>query len=226
VRLEGKSAPEPGAEPYAGPGMSERQFLEASAKQRTADAIRAVEQETAVEVVVTLRRAAARHVGTSLAFGVVCGVLGLAVMWFSPQEYDVRTMPLDAGLALVLGAALCATVPWLRRLLTPKGSLERSAQRAAKAAFTTLGIDKTSGRTGLLVYVALFERTVVLVPDSGLSLPALTGPLAGVGERLAGAVGQLDLEGFLVALARLGPTCGAALPRQANDENELCDDVV
>ena len=206
--------------------MSERQFLEASAKQRTAEAIVAVEQETAVEVVVTVRRAAARHVGTSLAFGSACALLGLGFMWFSPQEYDVRTMPLDAGLALVLGVALCSAVPGLRRLLTPKRSLTLSAERAAKAAFSALGIEKTRGRTGLLVYVALFERTAVLVPDSGLSGPALAGPLSGIGERLAAAVGQADLEGFLAALGRLGPTCGAVLPRQADDENELCNDVV
>jgi len=130
------------------------------------------------------------------------------------------------AIAFVLGAALCAAVPGLRRLLTPKRSLLASAERAAKAAFTTLGIEKTSGRSGLLVYVALFERTAVLVPDRGLTQPALAAALSGIGERLAGAVGQLDLEGFLAALARLGPTCAVSLPRRPDDENELCDDVV
>ena len=206
--------------------MSERRFLEASAKARTADTVRGVERATAVEVVVTVRHRAARHFLTSIVFGVGCAALGFLVMWFGPREYDVRTMPLDVAISLVLGVAVCAAMPGLRRVLTPKKSLRASAERAAKAAFTALGIDKTRGRTGLLVYVALFERTAVLVPDSGLAQPGLAVALAAVGEKLAGAVGHLDLEGFLAALAGLGPTCAVTLPRQSDDENELCDDVV
>jgi putative membrane protein len=206
--------------------MSERRFLEASAKARTADTIRGVERETAVEVVVTVRHRAARHLLTSLGFGVGCAALGFLVMWFGPREYDVRTIPLDVGISLVLGVAVCAAVPGLRRLLTPRKSLRARAEQAAHAAFKALGIEKTRSRTGLLVYVALFERTAVLVPDSGLAQAALAGPLAGVAEQLAGAVGRLDLEGFLAALAGLGPTCALSLPRRADDENELCDDVV
>jgi putative membrane protein len=205
--------------------MSERQFLEAAAKERTAVAIRGVEKQTAVEVVVAVRRRAGRYLATSIAFGAVCAALAFAVMWFSPRVYDVRTMPLDAALTLVLGVALAMALPGLRRLLTPKRTLERRAQRAAKAAFSELGIAKTRGRTGLLVYVALFERTAVLVPDSGIPALAATESLAAVGRALSHAVAALDMAAFLAALSELGPPCAAVLPRRADDENELCDDV-
>jgi putative membrane protein len=205
--------------------MSERRFLEAAAKQRTSAAVRGVEARTAVEVVVAVQRRAARYVTTSIVFGSVCAALALAVMWFSPRVYDVRTMPLDAALTLLAGAAAAAKIPGLRRLLTPKRTLERQAHRAATAAFSALGIEKTRGRTGLLVYVALFERTVVLVPDSGIPAVAVTGPLASVGRSLSAAVAALDFDAFLVALDGLGSACGAVLPRRTDDENELCDDV-
>ena len=205
--------------------MSERDFLEPAAKGHTADVIRAVEAQTAVEVVVAVRRRASHHVGTSLAFGLGAAVVVLAVMWFSPTVYDVRTMPLDAALAFVLGTALVASVPALRRRLTPRGFRARSVESAARAAFDALGMEKTRGRTGLLVFVALFEGEAVLVPDSGLPAAIVSGPLAAIRERLSVAVARSDLAGFLTALASLGPACAAALPRQADDENELCDDV-
>lgn len=205
--------------------MSERQFLEPLAKRRAADAVRAVEAQTAVEVVVAVRRAASRHFGTSLAFGLVCALGGFLVMWFGPTVYDVRTIPLDVGLSLVLGVALAAGIPVLRRALTPRALRVRSAERAAREAFGALGIERTSGRTGLLVYVALFEGTAVLVPDRGLPESLVAGPLRSIRELLSLAVERRDLDGFLTALDRLGPACGAVLPRQANDENELCDDV-
>ena len=205
--------------------MSERDFLEPAAKGRTADVIRALEAQTAAEVVVAVRRRASWHAGTSLAFGLAAAVVVLAVMWFSPTVYDVRTMPLDAALAFVLGTAVAASVPGLRRRLTPQSFRARSVEAKARAAFDTLGIAKTRSQTGLLVFVALFEGQAFLVPDSGIPAALCTGPLASIGELLSAAVARRDLAGFLDALARLGPACGALLPRRADDENELCDDV-
>lgn len=205
--------------------MSERQFLEPAAKLRTAEVVRAVERQTSVELVVAVRRRASHYVSVSLAFGTLCALGGFLVMWFGETVYDVRTIPIDVALAFVLGMALVASVPAFRRLLTPRALRLRGAERAAQAAFAALGIEKTSGRTGLLVYVALFERTAVLVPDRGIPQPLEAGPLASIRALVALSVEQSDFEGFLTALGRLGPACGAVLPRQANDENELCDDV-
>jgi len=205
--------------------VSERRFLEPAAKLRTADVVRAVERQTSVELVVAVRRRASHYVGVSVTFGALCALAGFLVMWFGETVYDVRTIPIDVALAFVLGTALVASVPALRRLIAPRGLRKRVAERAAKAAFTALGIEKTSGRTGIFVYVALFERTAVLVPDRGIPESLVVGPLASIRELLAVSVDRGDFEGFLTALGRLGPACGAALPRQANDENELCDDV-
>jgi len=205
--------------------MAERDFLEPGAKQRTADVIRGVEALTSVEVVVAVRRAASRHLGTSFAFGAVCALAGFAFMWFSPQLYDVRTMPLDAALAFVLGLIAAASLPGLRRRLTPRSFLTSAAERAARTAFGELGIERTRQRSGLLVYVALFERTLVVVPDRGVPNALLAGPIASIREELALALRHTDLDAFLAALSRLGPACGAALPRSVDDENELCDDV-
>jgi putative membrane protein len=201
--------------------MSERQFLEAATKARTANAIRAIEAQTAVEVVVAVRRQAGRYLASCLGFGVVCAAAGFLVMWFSPRVYDVRTMPLDVVLAFLLGTVVALGVPGLRRAITPRQRLELGAQRAAREAFSALGIEKTRGRTGLLVYVTLFERTAVLVPDRGIPETAV----AESRSTLASAVSRLDLEAFFGALARLGPAFATVLPRSADDENELCDDV-
>jgi putative membrane protein len=205
--------------------VSERQFLTPEARERTAETIRGVELLTAVEVVVAVRRSASRHLGTSLAFGALCAVAGFAYMWLSPQVYAASTMPLDAALAFILGTAAVASLPGLRRTLTPRFRLVQAAQRGARRTFAELAIDRTRGQTGLLVYVALFERSVVLVPDSGVPELLIQGPLATIHNDLGLAVRATDFAGFLAAVARLGPACASVLPRQADDENELCDHV-
>jgi len=205
--------------------VSERGFLEPAAKLRAAEVVRAVERQTSVELVVAVRRRASHYVVVSLAFGALCALAGFLVMWFGETVYDVRTIPLDVALSFVVGTAFVASVPTLRRILTPRALRLRAVRRAGEAAFAALGIDKTSGRTGVLVYVALFERTAVLVPDRGIPQPLVAGPLAAIRELLAVAVERNDFESFLTALGRVGPASGAVLPRQANDENELCDNV-
>jgi putative membrane protein len=205
--------------------LSERHFLTPEARERTTETIRGVELLTAVEVVVAVRRAASRHFGTSLAFGALCALAGFAYMWLSPQVYAVATMPLDAVLAFALGTAAVASLPGLRRALTPRVRLNQAAERGARRAFGELGIERTRGRSGLLVYVALFERNVVFAPDSGVPEALLHGPLAAIRDDLAHAVHTSDFNAFLAAVGRLGPACAAVLPRQADDENELCDHV-
>jgi uncharacterized membrane protein len=121
------------------PDVSEREFLEPAAKRRTAEVVRSVETQTAVEVVVAVRRRASHYVVTSLLFGLACAVGSFVIMWFGPTVYDVRTIPLDVALAFVVGTALVASVPTLRRALTPRSVRLRSAQRAAQAAFSALG---------------------------------------------------------------------------------------
>jgi putative membrane protein len=205
--------------------VSERAFLVPEAKQRATEAIRSVESQTSAELVVAVRHEADRHVATSLGFAAAAAVFVLAVMLVSPQAYDVRTMPLDALVAFVLGALACHFVPGLKRLLTPKSRLVAAATRGAHAAFGELGIAKTRQRGGVLVYVALFERTAVVVADEGVPTALLGAPYAARVAALTSASARLDFEAFVTELAGFGPLLASVLPRRPDDVNELRDEV-
>jgi putative membrane protein len=205
--------------------MAERDFFDPAAKERVTSTVRAVEALTSLELVVAVRRRAAFHVVTCLVAGLVVATLAFAWMWWSPQAYDVVTMPLDAALAFALGAGLVASVPALRRVLTPRAARERATERTARRVFSELGVERTRDRSGLLVLVAVLERSVALVADSGVPAELLEARLAPLRARLEQAVARLDFEAFLGALSELGPAAAAALPRRHDDVNELCDDV-
>ncbi|HVR21192.1 MAG TPA: hypothetical protein VMS65_15875 [Polyangiaceae bacterium] len=205
--------------------MSERAFLSPEAKGRATDAVRTVEGQTSAELVVTVRHAAERHVATSLVFGAAVAVGVFVVMLVSPQVYDVRTMPLDALLAFVLAALACHFVATLKRSLTPKARRRRAAERRARAAFAELGVAKTRQRSGVLVFVALFERTAVVVADDGVPTALLGKPYDALAAELDRAVVALDFDAFLAALAGFGPLLAGVLPRRPDDTNELTDEV-
>jgi putative membrane protein len=205
--------------------LSEQAFLLPDAKRRATEAIRAIEGQTSAEVVVTVRHAAERHVATSALFGAGVAALVLGVMLVSPQVYDVRKMPLDGLVAFVLATLICHFVPALRRLLTSRKRRLDAAARGAARAFAELGIAKTKQRNGVLVFVALFERTAVVIADEGVPTALLGDAYDESVSRLSSSVTTLDFEAFLSVLTGFGPLLAGVLPRRPDDENELCDDV-
>lgn len=204
--------------------MSERVFLVPEAKERTRDAIRAIEGKTSAEVVVAVRHRAARHVRVSALFGAGLALVVLVVMLVSPTTYDVRTIPLDVALAFVLGFGFAQWTEVVRRRLSPARWLDAATERAARRAFDELAIAKTGARTGVLVFVGLLERRVSLVPDEGV--PTSIAPeLEAARAAITLAVENLDFDAFERALTRLGEPLASALPRRHSDVNELSDEV-
>jgi uncharacterized membrane protein len=172
-----------------------------------------------------VRHQAERHLATSVAFGAATAVVVLVVMLVSPQIYHAYTMPLDALLAFVLAALACHFGDGLKRLLTPKSRLQAAATRGAHAAFGELGIAKTKQRGGVLVYVALFERTAVVVADEGVPTALLGARYTARVAALANGVARLDFAAFVSELEAFGPLLASVLPRRPDDENELRDEV-
>ena len=93
----------------------------------------------------------------------------------------------------------------------------------ARAAFYDLGIAKTHRRSGLLVFVGMYENSVLFVPDAGVDKKALL-ELAPARTALEKAVAERDLAGFLKSLELIAAPLEKAMPRKAGDENELPDE--
>lgn len=205
--------------------MSERVFLVPRAKERTRDAIQAIELRTSAEVVVAVRHRAARHFGISALFAALMAAAVLVVMLVSPTAYDVRTIPLDVLLAFLLAVAFAQGTEIVRRRLSPSSWLERATRKAAARAFDELAIAKTGARTGILVFVALLERRVTLVPDEGVPLRSIGSELETTRLALETAVRRLNFDEFERALLTLTTPLERTLPRGLDDLNELSDEV-
>ncbi len=203
--------------------MAERDFFQPEAKKKTGLAIKAIEAKTSVEVVVAVRHRVAEYRATDLMFGFACACTALAALWFSPSTYAVEHMPFEMLGAFIVGTALSTFVHPLRRLMTSKTTVARQLEVAARAAFYDLGISKTHRRTGLLVFVAMYEGVVVLVPDAAVDKKAVL-ELASAKASVERAVAGRDFDAFLKALELLTPPLEKAMPRKATDENELPDE--
>lgn len=206
--------------------MSLRTFLEGETRQRAAHVICDIESETSVEVVVSVSKAAKSYWRTDVAFGAAVALIVLAILLLSPTPYWAPLIPLDTLLAFGLGTLLCRHVPPLRRALLGQRRLQANVQAAARRAFERQGIDKTRDRSGLLVFVSLFERRVELLTDVGIDTSLLSESYTEQLGKLQQGVQTLDSEQFLSALGALKRPLAQVYPRRHDDLNELSNEVV
>ena len=136
-------------------------------------------------------------------------------------------MPLDVALTVGLAALFCASTPPGRRLFVPASRRAESARRAACASFHDQKIARTTGRNGILVFVAMFERKAAVVYDLGIDPEAVGPAFAEAIARIERSVEHLNPQvgDFVSALETLGPALATSMPRQEDDVNELPDDV-
>jgi putative membrane protein len=205
--------------------MRERAFYAAEVKAKAMEAVRAVEAQTSAEVVIALRPSSDRYRAATYLAGAIVGLFALTALLVLPRAYPLYAFPLDVALGFVAGTLVASRSVVLRRALTPRVDRADAVRRAARAAFVELGVSRTRGRTGLLVYVSMLEKRVELVADVGLDDASIDRALRDAAAPLERAIASRDVEGFVASLRALGPVLGAALPRAEDDENELPDDV-
>lgn len=206
--------------------MSDSSFHDEHARSQTREAVAALEARTSAEVVVAVRRIAGHYRDTDYLVGFLLSLAALLVMLFAERPFRLAAFPAGVVLSFVAGALLSSAIAPLRRSLTLPSRKRAQVRTAARAAFVELGVGQTRSRTGILVFVAVFEREVEIVCDSGIDPAAL-------GEDWGRAVAELQLAlkprpalgRFIAALRALAPPLELALPRADDDVNELPDEV-
>jgi putative membrane protein len=200
------------------------EFLDAAARAGFGQAIATIEQASAVEVVVAVRRRSAGYRHAHAAVGCAAAFAGLAVMLFGDHAFALTSILVDPFVVGGLAAGVVELLPGVARWLAPPAMRERAVRQAARATFVERGVHCTRDRSGVLVYVSLLERAVVMVTDAGLARQ-LTGDAHRRAEHAM--TGAIAAGGAAVAreLAQLAPAFAAAMPRRSDDINELPDAI-
>jgi putative membrane protein len=132
-------------------------------------------------------------------------------------------LPPAAGGALALLAVHLA--PALRRWLAGTELIDRRTRQRAAAAFVEQEVFRTAQRTGILIFLSLFERRVVVLADSGIHARVADGEWDAMVARIVEGIRRGDPGAALAAAIR---DCGDLLVRhglrhQAGREGEPGD---
>jgi putative membrane protein len=195
-------------------------FLTEGAQKALRETIGAIERGTSAEVVVAVRARLRRWPSANAAVGVLVAIVALAFTLWAETEfelYEILLVPVLGGMAGGLAVELVAP---LQRALTPRPVIAHDLREASRAAFYELGVHKTRGRTGVLVFVAVRERVAALVGDVEVVKQVGQPQL----DKMAKAIAAAIPEGGVAMAKALGAIDGElakALPRMADDIDEL-----
>lgn len=176
------------------PGRIERIFSESDREAiRTATA--AAETKTAAELVVYVTERCDPHPevvwkGTLIggAWGALAAALGVWLFggWGTADHFWIL-IGLEVGLA---AGWLASRFESIARRLIDREALERRVHGRAAQAFVEERVFATKERTGVLIFVALFEHRVVVLADEGVAARVEAGAWDSISGELADGIGR------------------------------------
>ena len=115
----------------------------------------------------------------------------------------------------------------LRLALTPPATKHRRVRRRAVAVFKAAAERRTTGRTGILIYVSLAERRAEIIGDEAIT--SVTSPETW-GEAMTALLVELKqgrlADGIVAAIGLVGGVLAEHFPRSAEDLNEIPDKLI
>ncbi len=190
--------------------------------ERCAEAVAELESTSAAEVVVVVAPYSGHYHDLDLLWGLVFGLASLAYMLHSRFDFHPDFVLLNVVLAGVVGWFLSRSTQSPRRLWCRQERRQHQVRLAAQSAFADQGLSATRDRSGLLLYISLWERLAVVQPDYGVDGALPRAIWNEVRHRFGQATTLEQLEEALFAsLEQLREPLSQALPRAEDDRDEL-----
>jgi putative membrane protein len=192
---------------------------------RIAQAIRKAEAATSGEVFVVVAKRSGRYRLAALLAPALASLAGgaLAALIYPRMAASMLVLQQLAAFAALTAATLA---PGLRRRLIPAAILRRRVHASAASQFLAHNVHATAARTGVLLYVSLFERMVVVLADQGVGDKASREEWPALVRLVTEHVARGELAlGLEKAVERAGAVLSEHFPASGGP-NELPDRVV
>ncbi|WP_298197396.1 hypothetical protein [Novosphingobium sp.] len=214
-------------------------------RARVAAAVTAAEASTSGEIVTILAASSDDYDDVAIAWAAFLGLAGLIALALFPDfalgAYDRLTgawaQEWPAGKLFgvaALVAALGFTGAWLlllwrplRLALTPAPIRHRRVHARALAAFRIGAERRTTGRTGVLIYLSMAEHRAEIVADETIAgkVPADIWGAALAAMLVEIKAGRMA-DGLVAAIGQVGVVLAEHFPRSEDDRNELPDRLI
>ena len=211
-------------------------FLTAAERERVTRCVREVEKNTSAEIVPLVRSSSYYYPAASLFGSLVVSVLiasGLtaadAVLkpWGGLSLVDLWVFPAVFAVSFLVAYPLLHGIPALKRLFIARPEMTEEVHEAALTAFYRHRLAETRDRTGILLFVSVYERRAVVLADKGINLKVPPDTWQQVVDLIVQGIREgRAAEGLCEAVTRCGQIVTALFPVRAGDKDELRNLIV
>lgn len=214
------------------PAMETDRFFSPADLEAIQTAVQEAEARTSGEIVPYVVERSDEYPTAAWKGAALGALLGPMVALALHRWTDLWGWPLGVWIALPapLGGAvgyLLALLHPVRRWMAGEATLDARARRRAAVAFLEQEVFGTRERTGILLFVSLFERRVVLLADSGIHQQVEEEAWEEITRRLARGIREGRPGPAMVEAIR---ACGELLERhgverRSDDRDELTNEL-
>lgn len=208
---------------------------------RLSAAVAAAESRTTGEIALAATGESADYSFRELFAAVIFGVLVFALTlslhsgisglldrmsWHLPAWYATAACGVLSFGAMGLFFFL-ANVPFIDRLVVPKGDRSRAVYRRALRHFVESGVYATDEHTGILIFISLMEREVRILADTGINGKIDQSVWNAMADGIAAGVKEERLaDALLKAIASCGDILEKNFPAKKDNPDELANGLV
>jgi len=191
------------------------------------EAVAAAERKTVGEILPVVVERSDPHPGGEWLAALCFLLVGssLLVTWL-PWEHPALLLLAQLLLGAV-GFGLARALPDLKRSFVFEDRAGKVAEEQAFQEFYAHGLHRTEAATGVLLFVSLLERRVVVLADRGIDSVVDAGSWTAVNEIVLEGVRRGSLrDGLVEGVRRAGDLLAEKFPWKEGDRNEIPDRVI
>lgn len=204
--------------------------LDSKHLQDIARAVHEAEQHTNGEIVVYMVNRSERYSWLYAKVAALSLFLGYTFtlieskLWLPFPDAVLVVFPLLLTLALLM---LTRSVPAFQKVFIGDEEMDKAVANRACKAFVSEEVFKTSERSGILVFISLFEQEVLVIGDTGINAKVSTEKWHSVVKTITHGIKKNQ---FAEALRSAILECGELLKQSGltlspNDKNELSNEL-
>lgn len=209
-------------------------------KQKISEAVKKAESTTSGEIATAFIRESYDYAIYELIFAVITGFVYFVVMllfvpqikaWLQSMFWDYSSAHLVAfyGFSTFVAGTIfyfLANISSIDRLIVPNKKLHKKVYERALLHFMESGISYTRDRTGILIFISLLERRVVLLADSGINAKIEQSRWQNIVDHIINGIKSGNFTDNLVkSILDCGEILTEHFPIKADDTNELANDI-
>ncbi len=191
--------------------------------------IKEAELKTSGEIVPIIVNQSRSYIITYFICGHIGFIASLIYIYFISKgwgfNYTIQEILL-IQILIVISFVMIGIIPFIRKLLIPKRIMEQNVRTACLSNFIASGLLETRDRTGILIFISLFERKVTILADKGINdnTPPDYWQIQ-VDSIIKGIKKKKPTDALCNAINEMGNKLAEHFPPRPDDTNELSNEV-